>query len=185
MVLYIHGFASSGEGAKARMFREHYRKSGVKFFAPSLSFIPELAVRTIEEVVRNCEIDGIIGSSLGGYYAVFLAKKYNKKAVLINPSTRPQETLKKVLGEVDCFYDGVSRFCWDENHIKALEMFHITKPPVENLLLLSQKGDETLDYTVAVEYLKGAQMIVEEGGSHGFDGIARYFETIDRFLGIQ
>ncbi len=185
MVLYIHGFASSGEGTKARIFREHYRKEGVPFMAPSLSFIPELAVGTLEEIVRNCKDVALIGSSLGGYYAIFLAKKYGLKAVLINPSITPQQTLKKVIGEVNCFYDGQSRFCWDEKHIEMLEEFKVNYPPVERLLLLAQKGDETLDYRVAQEYLEGAQMLIEEGGSHSFDGIARHFGTIDGFLGIS
>jgi predicted esterase YcpF (UPF0227 family) len=183
MILYIHGFGSSGEGDKAKIFREYYRKKNVKFLAPSLSFIPELALRTLEEIVKNCEDIKLIGSSLGGYYAIFLAKKYNLKAVLINPSINPQITLKKVLGEQKCYYDGESRFCWDEKHIKMLEYFKVNNPPKENLLLLSQKGDETLDYTEAVNYLDGAKMVIQEGGNHSFSGIARYFETIEEFLG--
>ena len=185
MVLYIHGFASSGEGEKARIFREHYRKIGKKFLAPSLSFIPELAVGTLEEIIKNCDDIKLIGSSLGGYYALFLAHKYNLKAVLINPSLHPQETLKKVLGEQNCYYDGQSRFCWDERHIKMLEEFAVTKPPVEKLFVMLQKGDETLDWSVAAKELEGAKMLIEEGGNHSFSGIARHFDEIDSFLGIQ
>jgi len=66
-----------------------------------------------------------------------------------------------------------------------LDAYKVNYPPVANLLLLTQKGDETLDFRVAVEYLKGAEMVVEEGGSHSFDGIARHFDTIDSFLELQ
>jgi len=184
MVLYIHGFASSGEGNKARIFREHYRKMGIAYLAPSLSFIPELAIATLEEIIKNCDDVKLIGSSLGGYYANFLARKYDIQAVLINPSITPQETLKRTLGEVECFYANGGRFCWEENHLKMLEQYRITNPHLNNLLLLIQKGDETLDYREALDYLNGAKMVIEDGGSHSFDGIARHFETIDRFLGI-
>lgn len=182
MILYIHGFASSGLGAKAEVFRSFYRKKSEKFLAPSLSFIPNLAIQTLEEIVRNCDDVKLIGSSLGGYYAIYLAKKYNLKAVLINPSVKPQETLRRVLGKTYSFYDKKSGFFWEEEHIESLSNFAVALPPVENLLLLSQKGDETLDYREAVKYLQGAKMIVEEGGDHGFVGIDRHFETIERFF---
>ncbi len=185
MVLYIHGFASSGEGTKARIFRKHYHDLGEKFLAPSLHFIPSLAIQTLEEIIQNCEDVKLIGSSLGGYYTIFLAKKYNLKSVLINPSTRPKETLKKVLGKTNCYYDGASQFCWDEKHLRELEYYEVVNPPKENLLLLLQKGDETLDWSVAAEYLDGSKAIIEEGGSHAFDKIARHFETIDTFLGVS
>ena len=185
MVLYIHGFASSGEGEKARIFRKHYRKMGERYIAPTLSFIPELAVKTLEEIVKVCEDVKLIGSSLGGYYALFLARKYNLEAVLINPSMHPQETLKKVLGETNCYYDGESRFCWDEKHLKMLDEFVVTNPPLEKLFVMLQKGDETLDWRVAASELDGAKMIVQEGGNHAFSGIARHFEAIDTFLGIK
>ena len=93
--------------------------------------------------------------------------------------------MKKTLGEVNCYYDAQSRFCWEERHLKMLDAYKVNYPPVANLLLLTQKGDETLDFRVAVEYLKGAEMVVEEGGSHSFDGIARHFDTIDSFLELQ
>ena len=185
MVLYIHGFASSGKGIKAQLFREHYRKIEEKFLAPSLSFIPKLAMETLEEIIINCDDIKLIGSSLGGYYALFLAHKYNLNAVLINPSLHPQETLKKVLGEQNSYYDPKSRFYWDERHIKMLEEFVVTRAPLENLFVMLQKGDETLDWRVAAKELKGAKMLIEEGGNHSFSDITRHFDAIDAFLGIR
>ena len=183
MILYIHGFASSGLGVKAQIFRTFYQKKKEQFLAPSLSFIPDLAIQTLEEIVCNCPDIKLIGSSLGGYYAIYLSNKYNLKAVLINPSTQPQETLRKVLGKTYSFYDKKSGFFWEEEHIKSLSRFKVKHPPINNLLLLSQKGDETLDYSVAVKYLQGARMVVEDGGDHGFVGVERYFGTIEEFFG--
>jgi len=185
MVLYIHGFASSGLGTKAQLFKQHYQNKGVKCLAPSLSFIPDLAMQTLEEIIQNCDEVTLIGSSLGGYYALYLAHKYNLKAVLINPSISPQKTLKRMLGEVECFYSAGGRFCWEEQHLQMLQKFHISTPKKELFFLLAQKGDETLDFSEAVSYLEGAKMVVEEGGNHSFEKIERYFADIDQFLGIQ
>ncbi len=184
MVLYIHGFASSGLGVKASLFREFYHNKNKKFFAPSLSFIPDLAIHTLEETIQNCNDEEIslIGSSLGGYYSIYLADKYNLKAVLINPSTKPWETLKKVLGKTYSYYDKQSGFFWEEKHIDMLLKYKIKKLKKENFFTLLQTGDETLDYKIAKEYLNGSKMVVEEGGSHDFDGIERYFKDINNFF---
>lgn len=41
----------------------------------------------------------LIGSSLGGFYSIYLAQKYNLKAILINPSIESHKTLKTYVGE--------------------------------------------------------------------------------------
>jgi predicted esterase YcpF (UPF0227 family) len=35
----------------------------------------------------------LVGSSLGGFYSLYLSNKYNLKAILINPSITPHRTL--------------------------------------------------------------------------------------------
>jgi len=44
MIIYIHGFASSGMGIKAQIIRDHFKKESI---APSLSYIPDLAIDTV------------------------------------------------------------------------------------------------------------------------------------------
>ncbi len=43
MIIYIHGFGGSGEGAKDKVFREYFKIIEESFIAPSLSYVPELA----------------------------------------------------------------------------------------------------------------------------------------------
>ncbi|MFT7861208.1 MAG: YqiA/YcfP family alpha/beta fold hydrolase [Sulfurimonas sp.] len=184
MVLYIHGFGSSGQGGKSKLFREYFNNKGVKFLAPSLSFIPELALSTLEEIIETCHEEEIVlmGSSLGGYYAIYLAEKYTLKAVLINPSIEPYETLKKVLGDNTSFYDGNFTFSWGEAQVESLKKFEVGIKEPKNYLLLARKGDEVLDYREAENKLQGARMIIEEGGDHGFLDIDRHFSDISLFL---
>ncbi|QOP42070.1 YqiA/YcfP family alpha/beta fold hydrolase [Sulfurimonas marina] len=184
MILYIHGFGSSGQGGKSKLFREYFKTQGVKFLAPSLSFIPELAISTLEELIEVCKDEEItlMGSSLGGYYAIYLSEKYNLKAVLINPSIKPYVTLKKVLGNNASFYNGNCSFSWDEEQVESLKKFSVDVNNKENYFLLARKGDEVLDYKEAEQKLKGAKMIIEDGGDHGFLDIDRHFETILEFI---
>jgi len=181
MIIYIHGFGSHGLGMKADAFREYFQSRGKSFIAPSLSYIPELAIQTLEELINSYNDVQLIGSSLGGFYALHLAQKYNLKAILINPSIYPQITLKRVLGETTHFYD-LSHFEWTIQHLLMLQKYETTITDERNFLLLLQKDDDLLDYREAMSKLPQAQQIVEEGGSHGFDGIERHFEKSLQFF---
>ena len=181
MIIYIHGFGSHGSGSKANAFRSYFKKKGEAFIAPSLSYIPDLAIQTLEELIESYNDVKLIGSSLGGFYTLYLAQKYGLKAVLINPSIYPYITLKKVLGEAPGFYDE-SYFSWMQSHLKMLKKYETDSVVQEDIMLLLQKGDETLDYREAEVKLPNVKQIVEEGGSHSFDGIERLFDEVDDFL---
>ena len=184
MIIYIHGFGSSGEGSKAKAFREYFKRIDEPFIAPSLSYVPELAMGTLEELIESYHGDvKLIGSSLGGYYTLYLAQKYDLQAVLLNPSTHPYLTLEKMLGKAPNFYDD-SYYDWNSTHIDMLKHFRVDKPKQDKLMLLVQKGDELLDYKEAVEYLPESKMTVEEGGNHGFEGVEQHFEQIRAFFAV-
>ncbi|MDT8338344.1 MAG: YqiA/YcfP family alpha/beta fold hydrolase [Sulfurimonas sp.] len=182
MTIYIHGFGGSGCGVKAELFRIYFKSINQPFIAPSLSYVPHLVIKTLEEIVES---DGgnvnLIGSSLGGFYAIYLAQKYGLKAVLINPSINPDETLKKVLGMAPNFYDN-SSFEWRESHLEMLKEYRVEAKKRDNFFVLLQKGDELLDYREAVNSLPYAKFAIEEGGSHSFENIEKYFDDIKWYL---
>ncbi|WP_457747573.1 YqiA/YcfP family alpha/beta fold hydrolase [Sulfurimonas sp.] len=182
ITIYIHGFGGSGNGVKATLFREYYNKIQEQFLAPSLSYVPDLAINTLEEFIEryNGRVN-LIGSSLGGYYALYLANKYNLKAALINPSIYPYETLTKVLGYAPNFYDE-SKFQWNTKHILMLKKFEVSQPKEKNFFLLLQKGDEILDYKEALNKLPQAQLFIQERGNHSFENIQEHFKSIQEFF---
>lgn len=182
MILYIHGFGSSAEAKKAKLFREFFKSSGEPFIAPSLSHIPNLALSTLEDIIEACESDvKIIGASLGGFYSLYLSQKYNLKAVLINPSINPEITLQRAIGHGMSYYDN-SQYEWNATHVESLKKFKTSSVNQKNIMLLLQKGDDLLDYKEAELFLQGSTMFIEEGGTHNFEGIERYFEKIEVFL---
>ena len=186
MIIYIHGFGSSGLGMKATMFRKQL--SSNDFFAPSLSYIPNLAIQTLEELIMTFNKNGIkvglIGSSLGGYYSIYLSNKYKIKSVLINPSINPTKTLAKSIGYAPSFYDE-SSFKWSKDHLEMLKEYEVKDIDPSLYFLLTQTGDELLDYNMAVEKLEGAKMIIEDGGNHSFEGIEKYIKDVEKFLSIN
>jgi len=182
MIIYIHGFGGSGEGSKAKAFREYFKEKSEGFIALSLSYVPELAVKTLEELIEFYNEDVfLIGSSLGGFYTIYLSQKYNIKAVLLNSSIFPYKTLENYMGYAPNFYDK-SSFTWSENHIKMLENYIQVDIDNSKIMLLVQKGDELLNPQEAIDKFKDVTVIVQEDGSHGFEGIENHFDTIREFF---
>ena len=184
MIIYIHGFGSHGEGSKAVALREYCKQEGIRFIAPSLSTIPNLAIQTLEELIEAFQMTekvSLIGSSLGGYYTMYLSHKYDLPCVLINPAIYSYTTLQRALGFPPNFYDQ-SSYEWTQNHLEMLQKYEVKEYRGENTLLMVQTADEVLDYREAVDKLSQAKMIIEEGGDHGFKGFDRYFQTIVEFI---
>lgn len=181
MIIYIHGFGGSGKGMKASILKDAFDDS---FLSPTLSYVPNLAIDTLEQIIKSHikhEQIYLIGSSLGGYYSIYLSTKYNLKAVLINPSTDPIFTLSKWTGYA-LNYGDLSKFEWNDNHIEMLKRYKVSNPNPDNFLLLLQKGDETLDYKVASNYLKNSKQIIQDGGDHSFSNIIDFKKEIKKFF---
>ncbi|NPA73490.1 MAG: hypothetical protein GXO12_02150 [Epsilonproteobacteria bacterium] len=177
MILYIHGFRTTNRSYKAGLLKGHFKE---KLIIADHPVQPRKAIAYLEKVIEENDIKGIIASSLGGYYATYLSEKYGLKAVLINPSVKPYETTRKYLG-INSKTNG-EEFEWKEKHLERLAEFKVQKPNPDNYFLFLQMGDDVLDYKVALDFYKGAKMVVEEGGNHRFKGLDRYFDEITSFL---
>lgn len=60
-IIYVHDFGVSGEGSKAKIFRDYFKDK--KFLTPSLSYIPERAIKILEEIIECYDGDvDLIGS---------------------------------------------------------------------------------------------------------------------------
>ncbi|MCW8884019.1 MAG: esterase [Motiliproteus sp.] len=185
LYIYVHGFNSSPQSFKARMLVEHFRQRGdeSQILVPGLSHWPSKAMATLEALVAdNSDRDIVLlGSSLGGYYAAYLTEKYGLKAVQINPSIRPYQLLEELLGENQNIYTE-ERYQLTRRHLdELLDLRCDTLKDLSRYLLLVQTDDEVLDYREAVDFYQGAEMSVEQGGSHGFDGFEAMIPKIEAF----
>lgn len=178
-LIYLHGFNSSPQSHKAQCLLRYMRQRGCdsQLLLPRIPPQPDKAIAALAELARQTAEAGefsVAGSSLGGYYATWLAETWHCPAVLINPSVKPFVTLEAYLGENRFYYeDKTWRF--EPRHIDQLREIHqprLHNP--QNYLVLLQTGDETLDYREAEEKYREATCIIEAGGSHAFDGFERY-----------
>ena len=177
-ILYLHGFASCGEGNKSLALKMHFGKDSI--VSPDLPPSPIDSIYTAEEILKSSEFDLIIGSSLGGFYATYLAEKYSMKVVLLNPSTQPWATLAPYVGWQKRFCDE-EVFEFKSIYLEQLKTLQ-TAPEKGTYLLLLQSGDEVLDYTKAQSLYNKHRVIVEYGGNHRFENIDDYLSMIKNFI---
>lgn len=184
-IVYIHGFNSSPQSHKAQCFSRWIADThpDVILHVPALKPFPLDAIAQLEQLARlNLGHTGFIGSSLGGFYAVNLAEKFNAPAVLVNPSVRPFETLSRYLGENENFHTQ-ERYTLTEQHVEDLQSLYIATPQhPEKLILLTQTGDETLDFREGTAHFHSSPAIIEYGGDHAFANADRHFPLMLDFL---
>lgn len=179
-LLYIHGFLSSPLSFKARQTQDWLAANHpeIDFYCPQLPPYPAQTRAILESLVEHLLPQPVylMGSSLGGFWATWLAEKYNLRAVLINPAVNPQNFMPEYL-EVDLkSYHTDDSYRLHAGHIDEIVAADapVTRKP--NYWLLVQTGDETLDYRQAVQKYAGCKQTIEEGGDHSFQGFERYLD---------
>ncbi|MFQ6371637.1 YqiA/YcfP family alpha/beta fold hydrolase [Shewanella sp. YIC-542] len=188
MLLYIHGFNSSPQSDKA-LATLHYMQRhhpDLPLFFPQLPSAPQPAMALLQTIVAQAIEAGeplrYIGSSLGGYFASYLAQRYGGKAVLVNPAVQPYALFEDYLGAQHNPYTG-EHYQLLPQHQQQLQQYDtpvILNP--ERFLVLLQSADEVLDYRQALAKYHCCEMLLEAGGNHGFVGYDKQLDTVSRFL---
>ena len=151
MILYIHGFASSSKSKKVTLLKNRFND----VVAFDLSVEPKRAIQQLEDFIglhyKRVDIT-LVGSSLGGYYAMYLSQKYDLKVVLINPAINPDKTLLQYKNKKVENYSKHEVFNFKEHFIEQLKNLRTTSLDNSKVLLLLQTGDQTLDYKEALTF---------------------------------
>lgn len=190
LLIYLHGFNSSPSSFKARYLAEYLAQRNCEkhYLIPELDDCPKAALAQVQKIIEthqsNAEIT-LIGSSLGGYYATSLAEQYGLRAVLINPAVYPYRLLKQYLGVNRNYHTGTEYEMKPEYMQQLLDMEAKQLRQPQGYLVLLQTGDETLDYLDAAEKYSGTQLVIEQGGSHGYDDFDKVVPQILQFAGLS
>jgi len=188
VIVYLHGFRSSPQSFKARLLAQRMSERGLahEWLCPALPVSPLESVALVEAALAGIPAEqvSLIGSSLGGYYATWLAERHGYRAVLLNPATDPGRDLSHYVGEQTLWHGGGS-IVVEPRHLdefRTLAVASVTRP--ERYYLIAATGDEVLDYRDMLKFYAGVTTTLIEGGDHGISDFGNYCDRTLAFCGI-
>ncbi|MCC6076430.1 YqiA/YcfP family alpha/beta fold hydrolase [Pseudomonas sp. GCM10022188] len=186
-LIYMHGFNSSPASLKARELVAACECRGLaeRLRVPTLHHDPRQAIAQLEREIAEADCPVLVGSSLGGYYATYLAERHGLKALLINPAVRVERYFAGYLGPQRNYYSGES---WELTaaHVAALAALEVPPPrDPQRFLVWLQTGDETLDYRDAADYYRHCTLDIQPDGDHGYQGFAARIPELLAFAGFS
>ncbi len=188
-LLYLHGFRSSPQSTKARIMAARVARDhpAVTWWCPQLPASPGQAIDLLEQGTADWPDAGmaVIGSSLGGYYATWLAEQRGCKAVLLNPAVFAARDLARHVGTHPAWHDPVQQIAFTAAHVdelRALQCSAVADP--SRYFLLAAKGDEVLDWREMVQRYPGAHLRLLEQGDHGLSDFEDHLGAVLQFLDL-
>jgi predicted esterase YcpF (UPF0227 family) len=188
-ILYLHGFRSSPASYKARVVTQRMAVlgHGADLICPQLPASPQAAMALALALVQDVPAAelAVIGSSLGGFYATFIAEKLGCRAVLVNPSVDPLKNLANAVGITTAWHSS-EPFEFRQEYIgelAALKIARITDP--SRYFLIAATGDEVLDYRDMTAHYAGSRQHVIAGGDHAVSNFEVYVDDVLAFCGLD
>jgi predicted esterase YcpF (UPF0227 family) len=188
-LLYLHGFRSSPASAKARLMAQAVaqRHPQVQWCCPQLPPSPRQAANDMLRLIADWPRDtmAVVGSSLGGFYASWVARQTGCRSVLLNPAVFPARDLARHIGAQSQWHAPDERFYFQESYIAELQSMadEGTHAPGPELALISQR-DEVLDWReMQARYPKARRILLPEG-DHAISDFALHLDTVLEFLDL-
>ena len=189
-LLYLHGFRSSPQSAKARLLAAHLAEHhpGLSWWCPQLPPSPRAAMALLEQGIAAWprQTLGVMGSSLGGFYATWLGQRLGCRTVVLNPAVDPARDLAAHIGEQTAWHDPAAHFFFRAEYIdelRALAAGPLRHP--EDFLAVIAKGDELLDWREMAARYAGARIRLLEGSDHGLSDFADHLPEVLDFLRLR
>ncbi|MFC4278920.1 YqiA/YcfP family alpha/beta fold hydrolase [Achromobacter aloeverae] len=195
MILYLHGFRSSPSSFKARLMAQAMASRGLAddWRCPQLPASPRAAIALAsslaQELLARARARGdaspraltIIGSSLGGYYAGWLAEQLDCRAVLLNPAVRAPRDLATQVGAQTMYHSG-EPFEFQPGYVAELAAIQVSRPTrPERYFLVAATGDEVLDWQEMRDFYAGCRQRIIAGSDHGISDFEKYLPEVLEF----
>lgn len=186
-LLYLHGFRSSPQSAKAQSMASYVRRAhpSVTLWCPQLPPSPRAAAQLLREETDNWPRGSlaVMGSSLGGYYAAWFARQHTCPSVLLNPAVAPARDLAKYIGEQTQWHAPDEHFYFAPEFVDELGALDVRgQSLVAPQMAIIAKGDEVLDWREMAARYEQADITLQEAGDHALSNFEDYLPAIARFL---
>ena len=128
----------------------------------------------------------VIGSSLGGFYATWVAQQTGCMAVLLNPAVAPARDLSRHIGQQTAWHDPSESFYFRPEYVDELRVLdaqaRASRAVPERFFAIVAKGDEVLDWREMVARYPGARVKLLEGGDHALSDFEDHLDEVIAFL---
>jgi predicted esterase YcpF (UPF0227 family) len=188
-LLYLHGFRSSPLSAKAVKMAAAVQAlhPAVHWWCPQLPPSPRQAMAMLMAGIAGWPQGSmaVVGSSLGGFYATWIAARTGCPAVLLNPAVHPARDLASHIGEQSAWHSPQETFFFQPEFVQELrdlDAGSLSRP--ERFYTLIAKGDELLDWREMSARYAGSQGLLLEGGDHALSDFDAHLAGVMCFLAL-
>lgn len=202
-VLYLHGFRSSPLSAKAQFLTAWFEKHlpDAVWCCPQLPASPQESAALIHNLVKDWPKNKmlVIGSSLGGFYATWLAAQMRCKALLLNPAVHPARDLANYIGEHPVWQNPEDTIFFNPDYIDELKALYVGEglawlndkasvtftPDAKEMMAVIATGDEVLDWREMSARYAHVQQHIIQGSNHGLSDFEVHWPMVQTFLTLD
>ena len=184
-IIYLHGFKSSGDSEKSKQLKKAFPND--KVIAPNLSASPKQAIQQIHNIIAdNPEPTIVVGTSLGGFYATYIACLYDIPAFVINPSLEPHVSLVNQIGKHQRYGTGED-YEFHSHYIDELkslfDKLHSSEIESQNLHFYLADNDDVVTFDkLDTLFPDRAHVKTFKGAGHRFSAFPEIFPDIQKVL---
>jgi len=187
-LLYLHGFRSSPLSNKVRLMqaRARERHPDLHFWCPQLPASPRAAMDLVTQGIAQWPhaTMAVVGSSLGGFYATWVAEQIGCRCAVLNPVVHAARDLAGRVGTHANWHDASEQFDFLPGYLDELR--DLAVPAItraERYYALIAKGDELLDWREMAGHYPGARPRLLEGSDHALSDFAEWMDEVFDFIG--
>lgn len=171
-IAYVHGFASSSESRTFSIIKKYLPDCEVLAYDMPVS--PDEAIDFLRYKIAEDDIDLVIGTSLGAYYALHT---FGCAKIALNPPFNPNSVLDDFIGSEINFLnprkDGAKKFKWEKEYHNQIEYYNadLSNPDLETVcesfLFFSIDDEVVKEYGLFKDYwnkqfIPGGHRVEEE-----------------------
>ena len=129
---------------------------------------------------------GVVGSSLGGFYATAVAERLGCRAVLLNPAVDPARDLAAAVGREATAWHSGEPFVFRREYVDELRS--LAPPPqltrLERYFAVIAEGDEVLSWREMSARYAGCKQRVLPGSDHALSDFETMLPEAMAFFGL-
>lgn len=167
-----------------RVARDHPQ---VLWWCPQLPASPRLAMEMLTQGIARWprQTMALVGSSLGGFYATWLAEQFGCKVVLLNPAVHAARDLSKVVGAHSSWHDPDQHFVFEPGFVDQLRSLECAgRADPSRYFVLIAKGDEVLDWREMCARYRAATLRLLDASDHALSDFGLHMDDVFDFLDL-